>query len=722
MRLIAVPLLCLCLATHALALQGVIHDQNDRPIPFARVSVHGESGWVIADSEGKFQLPRDLKPPLTLLVSGPDGVFLGSFTFSHKLPETLVITVQRLREEVTVVAARPPDLVLAPAAAFGIVPQEELQMRQPAQLADVLDSIPNVTRLEEGHSVVPAVRGLARFRTLLILDDTRILTERRAGPSATFLDPLSIGEVEVVRGAAGVAYGSDAFGGVIAVRTRLASPGEQWSTRYHLLAATGVPERTIHVETGGALGRGALTVGLGGREFERYRTPKGTEFNSEASFRSVRVGYQLPLGSGILRALWRSDWGRDIGKPALDSRITRAYYPEENSHRLVVGFEAPLSGRWQRFGWTLSWVEYQLLTDRDRFATASSPRKLTRADVSSHDYNARVEVEGRWAGGRLVLGADAHGRFGLQATNETFTFTGASASERSREVSIADARKDDAGVFAAFSRSWNGFALNLGLRGDATRSRNRGGYFGDRTVDFARPSGFAAVTWTPAAGLETSLQFSRGFRDAVLSDRFYRGISGRGFITGNPDLKPETANQWDASVRYRQGPWGAALYAYRYEIDDYIERYRRGVDFFFRNRATVRLSGLEAEASWRSPKGVGVTVGLQYPKGQVLDDRTWADDVPPRGGFLLVTGSRGPLRWEARIAAYARDRRPGPTETLVPGYAVADFGGSYRFSESLEVGIYARNLADRAYPGSADANASLAPGRSVQVSLRGIVK
>ena len=46
------------------------------------------------------------------------------------------------------------------------------------------------------------------------------------------------------------------------------------------------------------------------------------------------------------------------------------------------------------------------------------------------------------------------------------------------------------------------------------------------------------------------MQVARGFRDPVLSDRYFRGPSGRGFITGNPDLDPETSVQFDVGVRY----------------------------------------------------------------------------------------------------------------------------------------------------------------------------
>ena len=718
-KLLALLLLLLAAQLWA-AVEGVVQWADGRGVAFAKVSVLGEPGWMVADAQGRFALTQVPEGRVTLLVAGPDGVLLASFSF-ETLPQPLVLTVTPVSEAVTVTGSKPPDLVVPPATALAVLSSRELELRQPAKLADALQYIPNVGRLEDGHSVVPAIRGLARFRSLILLDDTRVLTERRAGPSATFLDPTSVGEVEVVRGAAGVAYGSDAFGGVIAARTRLAYPGDPWRLRYRLSVATGTPEEGVALEAGGSLGAGALTVGFGLRDFAPYRSPRGEVYNSEATFRNFRLGYQLPLGQGLLRLLWRSDWGREIGKPALSSRTVRSYYPEENAHRAVMTFEAPLAGPWKRYAWSLSWVEYQLITDRDRFATATSPRQLTRADVASHDYNARVEVERQLAGGQLLFGTEAYGRFGLKATNETFRFADPSHPSRSREVSIANARKDDLGLFAAFNRSFGAWAASLGLRGDRASAKNRGGYFGSRSFQFTRGSGFAAVSFSPAPGWETSVQFARGFRDAVLSDRFYRGISGRGFITGNPDLKPESSKQWDLAVRYSSGRWSAALYGYRYDIERFIERYRARADYFFRNRATARFSGLEGELAVHLPQNLRLAVGLQLPSGKALDDGSPLDDVPARGGFLWLSGKLSRLRWETRFAAYARDTRPGPTETVVPGYAQWDLGGSLQLTPKLELSLFARNLLNRAYFATADPDGVLAPGRSLQLSLGGFL-
>jgi outer membrane receptor protein involved in Fe transport len=72
-----------------------------------------------------------------------------------------------------------------------------------------------------------------------------------------------------------------------------------------------------------------------------------------------------------------------------------------------------------------------------------------------------------------------------------------------------------------------------------------------------------------------------------------------------------------------------------------------------------------------------------------------------------------------RGAAYARHDDPGPSEQVVPGYAVLDGAIGWAFSEKLQLQLLGRNLLDKAYLGSADEDSVLAPGRSLTLTLRG---
>jgi outer membrane receptor protein involved in Fe transport len=566
---------------------------------------------------------------------------------------------------------------------------------------------------------VPTLRGLASARTLIVLDEGRVTAERRAGPSASFLDIATVDELEVVRGPGSVAYGSDAFGGIIRARTHIPGPGEKTEVSYELSAVDNGQGRSAAAEVGGdVLGGGAL-LGASYRSSENYESPEGEVADSESELKGFRLGYQHELAGGLLRVIWRTDLGRDLGKPSSESNLARTWYPEDNSNRATASWERGGVAGFSRLSVTTTWDSYELLTNKLTYATSSKAAQLSEADVLANDYGVRLEGERPLGPARLVLGIDANGRYGLEAVNWYTAMSGTNP-PRVREDSIENAQHDDLGAYAGVNAAWDPLALGAGLRVDQVRSRNTGGYFGDHSTSNSALSGFLAATVTLAPGIEAAAQASRGFRDPLLSDRYYRGISGRGFITGNPDLDPETSLQYDVSFRMTRETFTLAAYGYLYRIEDLIERYKSGANYYFRNRGEAEVKGVEVEASLALPAGMQATLGLQSLRGEVLDDGTAMDTIPPEGAVLTLR--RDPSKtwwWLARVATYREDDRPGPTEKDTPGYTVVDAGVGYRVGRALELQLLGRNLTDRAYYGTADSTAVLAPGRSVQLSLRG---
>lgn len=716
-------ILTLC-CTPLAALEGRLIGIDGAPLAGARIAVEGRPGSTVSGHDGSFTITPDPVPPFVLLVTRPDGVALAPYPVLELAgDDSLEVQLAgALRQTVTVISGTVPDLELPPAAASTVIGRRDLEQRVPSTMGQVLETIPGSGEEGGGLAAVPSLRGLAMSRTLLMLDEGRITAERRAGPSATFLDPDTVEEVEVIRGPGSVAYGSDAFGGIIRARSRMPTPGDGPAVRYGLTGGLGAGEAGAMAEVSGDALGGALLAGIQARRYDDYRSPDGMVENSSAQRRGFRLAWQRFLFDGVLRLGWRTDQGRDIGKPDTDWREKRTTYPEEDSHRLGLAFETPGPGNWSRVTVSAAWDQYRLVLEKERFATAEEGRRISGSTVDASDYELRVEAERPLGQAtRLIVGLHGYGRCGLEAESRTENFDlDGNLSESVSETTVDDARRNDLGAFAGLGTELGRLKVNAGLRLDLVRTENRDGYFGDRKTDDTAVSGFLSAGIALRPDLELTAQAARGFRDALLSDRYYTGPTGRGTVTGNPDLEPETSRQFDIALRFNRGPLRLAAFGYLYRIRNLIERYGEGNDYFFRNRGEAELRGLELEGTWTLTELLLVQLGAQLQQGEALDDRAPLDSVPARGVFLTLRGdTTGGWWWMARARAYGHDHRPGPTEIEVPGYAVFDAGLGRDFGEHLRLQLLGRNLLDHTYPVSADEKAMPAPGRSVQLMLRG---
>jgi outer membrane receptor protein involved in Fe transport len=706
----------------AFAFEGRIVDGEGKPIANAEVYILGRPGEAITDADGRFSWKPDPAPPFEILVIVPGGTYMRPILVERLDAETeLTLAVQPVVSEVITVSGSAPGIETTPAAGTATLSARELDTRRPANLMQALENVAGVNQVSEGQSAVPAVRGLARGRTLILIDGARVTSERRVGPSASFLDPAIVESMEVSRGPGSVAYGSDAFGGVISVRTKSVAPGSPLQIRASGLIGAGVPERRGSVELSKGVAAGGVLVAAHSRKADDYDSPEGSVLNSGYSDHGLLARGEHQVGRGFLTAGWQSDFGRDVERPRNNSQTVRFYYPTEDSHRFTSGYELHDVGGFQRVGLAGFLGSHAQITDQDRYATPTTPRSIERADVSSNDWQARAFTEKLVGPARLELGLDLNGRFDLHAIDSIVRYDEAgNIASQVDNVSVETARRIDSGVYASVDTALSSvITLAGGLRGDYVTTRNEGGYFGDRSTSNGAASGFAALTAGSFRGWTLTGQIARGFRDPTLSDRYYRGPTGRGFITGNPDLEPETSLQVDVAARYTAGRYRMAAYYYWYRISDLIERYQTETDFFFfRNRGRARLQGVEVEAQADFGDGTTVELAAQVARGRALDDDMYLDDVAPENVSVQLRRRLTSNAFAAvRIALFAEDEQPGPTEVRTPGFVLLDASGGVDIGRHLQLQLIARNLLNQAYYASPDPRWVLAPGRSASLSL-----
>jgi outer membrane receptor protein involved in Fe transport len=357
----------------------------------------------------------------------------------------------------------------------------------------------------------------------------------------------------------------------------------------------------------------------------------------------------------------------------------------------------------------------RLVTDKDAFATPTEPRSLERADVSARDFSVRTTAERLWGDARIEFGLDLIGRFDLVA-KDVFVGFDMAGNETSRQEyeAIEDATRTDTGLFFDLETALtDDFTFQGGLRGDRVTTRNNGGYFGDLSTSNSAFSGHVSVTASLPRGFSLTGQVARGFRDARLSDRYFRGVTGRGYITGNPDLEPEKSVQFDGVLRYTASRWRWSFYFYTYRIEDLIERYEEEEDFFFfRNRGQARIRGIELETQGELGHGVTLELGGQVTGGEAADDGAPLDDIGPPNIWVQARKDLGRGFVQVRAAFYATDSDPGPTEVPTPSYQLLDASVGWKLGKRTELRFLARNILDETYPLSSDNRAPFAPGIS----------
>jgi len=719
--------LCLCSAVPAVAGTGpefkgrLIHKGDRTAIAGAEVMIVGMTGSVKTDVDGRFTWNPTPAPPFEVLVILPGGrVTRPTLVTTHDWSVVLTIEIASvLTESVTVTAGVAPSIDATAGAGMTMLTARDIAMRSPANLNQALENVPGVNQVSEGQAAVPAVRGLARGRTLILIDGARVTSERRVGPSATFLDPFSIDHIDIARGPGSVAYGSDAFGGVISVQTRRPAMDSPWAGKMTGSFGAGVPDRRGGFEVSKGYGTGAILLQAHARDVEDYDGPDGTVRNSGWADRGVLARVDHQVGAGVLSLGVQSDFGRDVERPRDNSHVTRFYYPHENSHRFTAGYDMARVGTLDQLKVQGFVGTFEQRTDQDRIPTPTVTRRIERADIAATDFSLRASAEKSTSRARFEFGADVNGRFGLEAHDILIAFDAAG-----RQTSLTDnlstesARRVDTGLFVQADAPIAPKLLAAGgARMSFVRTQNVGGYFGDKAVSHQALAGFGSLVLGPFEGLSLTAQVSRGFRDPTISDRFYRGPTGRGFITGNPDLEPETSLQFDFGARYTAGRIRLAAYAYHYRITDLIERYTTATDFFFfRNRGRAEIRGVELEAQADLGRGFSLDLSGQTGRGKG-GDNAWLDDIAPDIAMATLRkrmADKGSAH--VRVAAYRSDRRNGPSEIDAPGYTLVDAGASWRLTTHVELRAIGRNLLNESYYASPDPRWVPAPGRHASLT------
>ena len=634
-----------------------------------------------------------------------------------------------------------------------VLTREDLSRKQARNVGEAVRGEPGLAvSLDGAQGMNPVIRGLKRDSVVLLVDGMRLNSAQPAGAVASFMSLGLADRVEVVKGPASVLYGTGALGG--AVNVRLPQARFEPGVKFHASAGYDSASRGLRGAGVGNFSQGdhALMLGASLARNKDYKEPRGrvahTGYDSGAfigqyryrldSAQQLRVSVQQHRDDDV----WYPGATRPHPLPAVGAITTHS--PRQTRRLYEVGYSRKGAGSHplnvdariyrQEMHRTIyvrsSRLGRDIITNDVTFATNGLD---ARADWLAHPQHLLSFGLNAW---RMAASPDSR-----QGRPPQFT-------QFVPNLPFTHGRVQATGLYLQDDMRFGKLNVLAGLRydrvkGSATSMKNRSVTRGLDRSDGAT-SASLGVMYEAAPLLRPYASLSRAFRAADLRERYQSGARSNGFYyAGSPQIKPETATQFELGLKGESDKLSYQVAAFRTRISDYItgmqlsgpaavaacgaQQARYCMQTVNLGHAT--LTGFEAGLRWQMLPGHwlqaaytrirGTNGDYDEPLFQMPADElslAWEGRLPPAwsadAGVRLV-------RRQSRVATrFARG-----TEDATAGYGVVDIGATWRFAPQQSLRFAIRNVGDKRYhehlaeglPGME----VKAPGRSFGVSWEG---
>ncbi len=575
--------------------------------------------------------------------------------------------------------------------------QQSITLDQQASLnrtvGDLIERLPGVSLNGQGGLLQSySVRGFSRWRIRTEVDGVPIITDRRAGNSVSFIPPELLSGVVVGRGPSSSLYGSDAMGGIVSLQSLQAGRAQatvEGQNNDNALAAT--------------VGFGAgdtFTGALSLRRADNAEDADGRELNTGYEQVGMLLKSRFGVNNHDVTVTWLPSYGQDIGKSNSEyPEQSLGDYPEEIHSLLSVQVQD--GSRWLGRVYH-HYQDWQSRTERIGVRT-------NLIDYESHTIGGLAYAATNYGAGVGRVGLEWVGRRGVTITDAEFDPAG----KLVVDTETIDGQQDNVGVFV--DQQWQAGALSYGggLRYDYIEQEDSGTSRSDNRLNAT-----LSTSWSPLDAWRLSGQVGTGFRFPSLTERYFNGVTPRGEVLGNPDLEPEESLGLQLGLDYTAGAISASLQTYFNQLDNYIERYPVEADLrSYRNLDEADIWGFEAQLDWRSGERLNHSVSYQWQRGETKQGEWLADLNPPSLRYLL--------NWTGKVYRLQSDLsyRPGRSdfgegEQALDSAVIWNSRLVRKFGEHWQGELYANNLLDELFIGTADEDAAYQPGRTVGLRIR----
>ncbi|MDR2301484.1 MAG: TonB-dependent receptor, partial [Deltaproteobacteria bacterium] len=532
--------------------------------------------------------------------------------------------------EVTVTSTRTErDLFVIPMT-VGVKTAEDLRWQPNANVADFLADLPGVQIMDGsmpgGKRIM--IRGESPTRSLILIDGVKISEQKSMSGPAILIDTSQIERIEVIKGPASVLYGSEAIGGVINIITK--KGGEKpiaFSQNFIVDTSTNSLEWQSAI-FGDVNGFNYRVTGSGVNAGNRL-TPKGKVARSsyENTYFSARLGYDWDYGFVYVKA---EDYRSVIHIPTYVEPMwtlsgANAYHVTGN-----VSLDLP---QWDRRSFSAGVELRDLLPNLAKLSLNVYHQNMKKdfnnlvlttftafpgryIEVRVHTINDQDSFGGilqsDWKLGDhyLIVGLD-YNKDDITADDIRPPYTifppglpipipspGRSFRYKADQTTVGLYAQDE----------WklpNDFTATLGIRNTWVNSRlrendNAALETGPASRDSKLIGNFGLV-WTGLKNLSLRATWAQGYKFPPLNDLYLGTVHGGTNPTyPNPDLKPETSDNFEVGLRYNDGALNLDFAIFYTLSKNYIttETIPGGGASRFINTDKARTMGFELGASY----------------------------------------------------------------------------------------------------------------------------
>jgi iron complex outermembrane recepter protein len=625
------------------------------------------------------------------------------------------------------------------------IKKSQLQAGSVNDIGNYLRTIPNVSGIRKGGaSIDPVIRGF-KFGQIGVILDNGIKIENgcpnRMDPVTARVEAEDIEKIEVVKGPFALRYGSS-FGGLINLLTEQPHPYDTFQIHAHAQYGfeTNWNGQKEHFSINGGNKKIYFLVSGGYKNYGSYESGNleghDTTFNS--SFRkfnyNLKIGYSLSKKHSLI-ASYGKVCARDVRYPALpmdekadDTQIMSLDYKGIN---LGDKFKAINSKIY------CSIVDHLM----DNSMRPGYDTKQMVSSVDAVNMGGRAEAIFQFNAHKLITGLNYENIMKDGTRTMTMQMMGTTSTKLSNLW--YNAVIQNTGLLANYSHSFSSYEVTASIRFDYNVAnsddtlkivKNDVEYFNKTGSQYLNFSASAGITKNINDHLSLSVVIGRVVRSPNMLERFIKvltvGYDNYDYL-GNPQLKPETNNEGDLTLKYFKDNIGDiylnGFYSY---VRDYITSVRLppsvvtpqtqgvlGVKQFV-NTDHVTFYGFEFGYTSPEKFRLGGTVVAAYTYAvipedtkyitsgtQVIGETTITNDalpeIPPFETTIGVSYKfmQGNIVPKISVRAVADQRHTSLAfyEPYTPGFALLNFSVKYKVNKYAEINVGINNIFDRAY-------------------------